>query len=81
MWRHPNHNDTASPLFSMFALLLGQACVVKGVSPRKILELNGSIPGVTVGNLLYCDRGLRCDRYDKPWPVLVNTVERERACT
>lgn len=37
----------------------GQACVVKGVPPRKILETNGSIPGVTVGTLSYCERGLR----------------------
>ncbi|CBN73915.1 conserved unknown protein [Ectocarpus siliculosus] len=35
-----------------------QACIVKGVPPRKILEINGSIPGVTVGNLSYCARGL-----------------------
>ncbi|CAB1097592.1 unnamed protein product [Ectocarpus sp. CCAP 1310/34] len=34
------------------------ACIVKGVPPRKILEINGSLPGVTVGNLSYCARGL-----------------------
>lgn len=39
-----------------------QACVVKGVSPRRILETNGSIPGVTVGSLSYCHGGLRYAR-------------------
>ncbi|CAM9613535.1 unnamed protein product, partial [Ectocarpus sp. 12 AP-2014] len=34
------------------------ACIVKGVPPRKILDVNGSLPGVTVGDLSYCARGL-----------------------
>lgn len=33
---------------------------MKGAAPRQILETNGSIPGVTVGSLSYCDGGLRC---------------------
>ncbi|CAM9172048.1 unnamed protein product [Ectocarpus fasciculatus] len=41
-----------------FSMLRSAACAVKGVPPRKILEINGSIPGVTVGNISYCDRGL-----------------------
>eukprot|EP00752_Nemacystus_decipiens_P009680 g8649.t1 len=67
------HNKTASALSKalhvpLSALSFGgikdkvaittQACVVKGVSPRKILETNGSIPGVTVGSLSYCGGGL-----------------------
>lgn len=78
---------TAEPrprLFPCFPPCLGQACVVKGVPPGKILETNGTIPGVTIGNLVYCDRGLRCAItvvIDWPRPVVVNTDdERERPC-
>ncbi|CAM9111476.1 unnamed protein product, partial [Laminaria digitata] len=35
-----------------------QVCAVRGVPPAKILKSNGSIGGVTVGNLSYCNRGL-----------------------
>eukprot|EP00904_Undaria_pinnatifida_P002812 jgi/Undpi1/12531/HiC_scaffold_6.g02200.m1 len=35
-----------------------QVCAVRGVPPAKILKSNGSIGGVTVGNLEYCSHGL-----------------------
>ncbi|CAM9207029.1 unnamed protein product [Scytosiphon promiscuus] len=57
-----------------------QACVVKGVPPRKIVEINGSIPGVTVGNLSYCERGLSLgDLFGNKFSVVVRGAKVSRA--
>lgn len=36
-----------------------QACVVDGVSPKRLLGTNGTITGVTVANLSPCESALR----------------------